>query len=151
MNRIIHIHYLWCIRFGFTMTSVSMWWTSVPLAVCFLFAFTESQNHRMAWVRRDLKDHQAPTPTPLPPTTGRQAGPTTSISNTQGPIQPGLEHFQGRGIHSLPGQPVPAPHHSHSKELPPDIQPKFSLLQLKAISLVLLLSTLSKRWFPSSL
>jgi len=30
----------------------------------------------------------------------------------QGPIQPGLEHLQGRGIHNLSGQPVPAPHHS---------------------------------------
>jgi len=53
----------------------------------------------------------------------------------QGLIQPGLEHLQGWGIHNLPGQLVPAPHHSHSKELPPDIQPKSSLLQLKTISL----------------
>jgi len=35
----------------------------------------------------------------------------------QGPIQPGLEHLQEWGIQSLSGQPVPAPHHSHSKEL----------------------------------
>ena len=35
----------------------------------------------------------------------------------QGPIQPGLEHLQGRGIHNLSGQPVPAPHHSPGKEL----------------------------------
>ena len=33
------------------------------------------------------------------------------------PIQPGLESLQRWGIHSLSGQPVPAPHHSHSKEL----------------------------------
>jgi len=39
----------------------------------------------------------------------------------QGPIQPGLEHLQEQGIHSLFGQSVPAPHHSLSKELPPDI------------------------------
>ena len=32
--------------------------------------------HRMAWVGRDLKDHEAPTPLP-------QAGPPTSISNTR--------------------------------------------------------------------
>ena len=37
--------------------------------------------------------------------------------DAQGPIQPGLEHLKGWGIHSLSGQPVPAPHHSHSKEL----------------------------------
>ena len=36
----------------------------------------------------------------------------------QGPIQPVLEHLQGRGIHSLSGQPVPEPHHSLGKELP---------------------------------
>jgi len=48
--------------------------------------------------------------------------------------QPGLEHHQGWGIHSLSGQPVLAPHYSHSKELPPDIQPKSSLLQHKTIS-----------------
>jgi len=52
----------------------------------------------------------------------------------QGPIQPGLEHLQGWGIHSLSGQTVPAPHHSHSQEPPPDIQPKSSLLQIKTTS-----------------
>ena len=39
----------------------------------------------------------------------------------QGPIQPGLKKLQGSGIHSLSGQPVPAPHHSLSKKLPHDI------------------------------
>jgi len=52
----------------------------------------------------------------------------------QGPIQPGLEHLQGQGIHDLTGQPLPALYHSHSKELPPDIQPKSSLSQFKTIS-----------------
>jgi len=52
----------------------------------------------------------------------------------QGPIQPGLEHLQGRGIHNLSGQPVSAPHHSLGKELPPDIQPKSPVLQLTVIS-----------------
>ena len=51
----------------------------------------------------------------------------------QGPIQPGLEHLQGWGIHNLSGQPVPAPHHYPCKELPPNIQPKSSLFQLKTI------------------
>uniref|UniRef100_G1NQP0 FAT atypical cadherin 3 n=1 Tax=Meleagris gallopavo TaxID=9103 RepID=G1NQP0_MELGA len=35
----------------------------------------------------------------------------------QGPIQSGLEHLQGQGTYYPSGQPVPAPHHSHSKEL----------------------------------
>ena len=46
----------------------------------------------------------------------------------QGSIQPGLEHVQGQGNHSLSGQPVLARHHSQSKWLSPDIQPKSSLL-----------------------
>ena len=44
--------------------------------VPFYSAFTESQNHRMAWVERDLKHHEAPTPLP-------QAGPLTSPFNTR--------------------------------------------------------------------
>ena len=32
----------------------------------------------------------------------------------EGPIQLGLEHLQEQGIHNLSGQPVSAPHHSHS-------------------------------------
>uniref|UniRef100_A0A8C2TSE2 Reverse transcriptase domain-containing protein n=1 Tax=Coturnix japonica TaxID=93934 RepID=A0A8C2TSE2_COTJA len=52
----------------------------------------------------------------------------------QGPVQPGPEHLQGRGIHNLTGQPVPGPNHSSSKALSPNIQPKSSLLQLKTIS-----------------
>ena len=89
-----------------------------------------AQNHRMAWVGRDLKDHQAPTPHHRQ---GRQPPYLILVQAAQGPIQPGLEHLQGWGIHNLSGQPVPAPHCSHSKELSPDIQPKCSLPQLKTI------------------
>jgi len=35
----------------------------------------------------------------------------------QSPVQPGLGHFQGGGIHSFSGQPVLVPHHPRSKEL----------------------------------
>jgi len=34
----------------------------------------------------------------------------------QSPVQPGLELFQGQDIHNFSGQPVPVPHHPHSKE-----------------------------------
>ena len=37
----------------------------------------------------------------------------------QSPIQPDFDHFQGWGIHSFSGQPVPVPHHPHSKEFLP--------------------------------
>jgi len=51
----------------------------------------------------------------------------------QGPIQLGIEHLQGRDIHNLSGQPIPAPHRSPGKELPPNIQPKSSLFELKTV------------------
>jgi len=39
----------------------------------------------------------------------------------QSPIQPGLEDCQGGGSHNSSGQPVPLPHHPHSKEFLPYI------------------------------
>ena len=48
-------------------------------------------NHRMAWVRRDLKAHS-------------QQGCSSSDQAVQGPIHPGLEHLQELGIHSFSGQ-----------------------------------------------
>ena len=39
----------------------------------------------------------------------------------ESPIQPSLDCFQGGGIHGLSGQPVPVPHHAHSKEFLPNI------------------------------
>ena len=53
----------------------------------------------------------------------------------QGPIQPALEYLQGWTGHPQPlWAAVPALHHSQSKELPSDIQPKSSLLPLTTIS-----------------
>ena len=37
----------------------------------------------------------------------------------QSPIQPGLEHCQGGDIHIFSGQPLPVPHHPHTKEFLP--------------------------------
>jgi len=48
----------------------------------------------------------------------------------QSPVQPGLECFQGRGIHSSSGQPVPVPHHPYSKEFLSYIQSKSTLFQV---------------------
>ena len=107
-----------------------------------------SQNHRMAWVGRDpmitelqppcrVQDHQPPH--------------LILVQAAQGPIQPGLDHLQTRGIHSLSGQPIPTPHHSHSKELPPISNLNLPSFSLKPFPLVLLFSTLSKSWLPSCL
>ena len=101
----------------------------------------------MAWVGSDLKDHEALTPLP-------QARPTTSTSNSRPgcprPHPTCLEHLQGWGTHSLSGQPVLAPHHSVGKELPPDIQPKSSLPQLKTISHCPFIALIAEQTFLSN-
>jgi len=78
----------------------------------------------MAQVGRDLKDHEAPT-------IMLHAAPPTSTFNSRpgchGPIQPGLEHVQGWGIHSLSGQPDPAPH--PTPHLSPTLRPKKAIFQ----------------------
>lgn len=84
-----------------------------PIGKCFIYIIIE-QNHRMSWVRRGLKDH--PVPTPL---TWAETPFTKHVA--QSPIPPALEHFLGWGIHNYSGEPVPVPHHPHSKELLPDV------------------------------
>ena len=42
-------------------------------------------------------------------------------------VQPGLEHFQGWGLHYLPRQSVPVFQHPHSKNFLPSIQSKSTL------------------------
>ena len=37
----------------------------------------------------------------------------------QSPVQPGLECFQGWGLHYFSGQPVPVPHYPHGEEFLP--------------------------------
>jgi len=43
------------------------------------------------------------------------------------------EHLQGRWLHHLHGQPIPAPNHSFREEIFPNIQPEFPMAQLEAI------------------
>ncbi|KAJ7417966.1 hypothetical protein WISP_61759 [Willisornis vidua] len=63
-----------------------------------------SGNHRVVWIRRDLKDH--PVPTPL--CHGQGQLPLDQVP--QSPVQPGFEHFQEWDIHYFSGKPVPVPH-----------------------------------------
>ena len=42
-------------------------------------------------------------------------------------VQPGLECFQGWGLHCLSGQPVPVFHHPHGKKILPYTQSKSTL------------------------
>jgi len=63
-------------------------------------------------VGRDLTDY--PVPAPLP---WAENLPFDQVA--QSPIQPGLEHFQGGGIHSFSGQTLSVLHHPHSKKYLP--------------------------------
>jgi len=103
---------------------------------CLLESHIESLNYRMALVGRDLKDHQVPTPHYR--RQGCQSPHFILDQAAQGPILPGFEHLQGQSIHSLSGQPVPAPHHSRGKELM-GWEPEFSiyndLLSMKFLSM----------------
>lgn len=44
-----------------------------------------------------------------------QAGAPSTRPDCFNPIQPGVQQFQGWGIHSVLGQQVPVPHHTHSE------------------------------------
>ena len=80
----------------------------------------------MAWVEKDHNDHLISTPCYV-------QGCRQSDQAAQSHIQPGLECFQGWGIHNLLGQSVPVTHHPLSEKLPPNIQPKPPLSHFKTI------------------
>jgi len=64
----------------------------------FAVVVTESQNHRMFRVGRDLWGSSSPTPLPKQGHLQQAA---------QDLVQVGLDYLQRRRIHNLPGQPVP--------------------------------------------
>ena len=49
------------------------------------------------------------------------AGTPPTHQAADSPIEPGLEHCQGWGIHSFSGQPMPGAHHLNCEELLPDM------------------------------
>jgi len=68
----------------------------------------------MAWVGRKFEAHPVRTPC-----CGQGYCPPAQAA--QGPIQPGLEHLQGWGVHSFSEQPIPVPHHPLSEKCLPKI------------------------------
>ena len=68
----------------------------------------------MVGLEGNLKDHLIPTPCH-----GQGHLPPAQVA--QSPIQPGLGHCQGWGIHSCSGQPVPVSYHLHCIEFLPNI------------------------------
>jgi len=84
----------------FCITLVSIWSVSLTRKDFIPFSW---KTRTMAWVGRDPKDQQAPTPCHIQ---GHQPPYLTLEQAAQGPVQPGLEHLQGWSIHSLSEQPV---------------------------------------------
>jgi len=99
------------------------------------------KNHRMAWVGSDLKDHQAPIPCHRQ---GHQPPHIILDQAAQGPIQPGLEYLQGRGIHNLSGSLCQHLTTVSVKNFPLTSNLNLLSFNLKPFPLVLLLSTLPK-------
>jgi len=101
-----------------------------PLIVLCMQQLSLSPNHRMTWVARDPMDVQVPSTLP-------QAG--LPAARSRGPGPP----LQGQGIH-ISAQPVPAPHQSLSKKLPPISNLNLPSFNLKPLPLFLSLSTYVK-------
>ena len=89
------------------------------------FFITESQNHRMVGVGRDVCGSSSPTPLPKHGHLQQAA---------QDLVQAGLEYLQRRRLHSLPGQPVPVLRHPQREEVLPHVQMELPLLQFVPIA-----------------
>ena len=81
---------------------------------------SESQNHRMVGVGRDLCGSSSPNPLPKQGHLQQAA---------QGLVQPGLEYLQRRRLHNLPGQSVPVLRHPQREEVLPHVQTELPVPQ----------------------
>jgi len=78
-----------------------------------MLLITESQNHRMLRVGRDLCGPSSPTLLP-------QQGHLQQAA--QNLVKAGLEYLQRRRLHSHPGQPGPGLRHTQREEVLPHVQ-----------------------------
>jgi len=86
---------------------------------------TESQNHRMFRVGRDLCGSSSPTPLL------KQGHLQQAVEDF---VQVGLEYLQRRRIHNLSGQPVPVLHHPQNEEDLPHVQLELPMLQFVPVA-----------------
>jgi len=89
------------------------------------WAPTESQNHRMLWVGRDLCGSSSPI---LLPKQGHLQKAAQDL------VQVGLEYLQRRRIHNLPGEPVSVLCHSQREEILPHLQTELPVPQFVPIA-----------------
>jgi len=86
---------------------------------------SESQNHRMFGVGRDLCGSSSPIPLP------KQGHPEQAAQDR---VQVGLEYLQRRRIHNLPGQPGPGLRYPQREEVLPPVQMELPLLQFVPVA-----------------
>jgi len=120
------LHYLFC----FSLFSL----------ILLILHFTESQNHRMVGVGRNLWGSSTPNPLTKQDHLEQAA---------QDLVQVGFEYLQRRRLHNLPGQPIPVLRHPQSEEVLPHVQMDFPMLQF--VPIVLCLWALLKRVWPHPL
>jgi len=84
-----------------------------------LCGITESQNHRMVGIGRDLCGSTSPT---LLPKQGHLQQAAEDL------VQAGLEYLQRRRLHNLPGQPVLVLCHPQREEILPPVQTELPVL-----------------------
>ena len=82
---------------------------------------TQTQNHGMAGVGRDLCGSSSPS---LLPKQGHLQQAAQDL------VQAGLEYLQRRRLHSLPGQPGPGLHHPQREEVLPHVGRNFLCFSL---------------------
>ena len=87
--------------------------------------FTESQNHRMVGVGKNLCGSSSPTPL-------MKQGHLQQAA--QKLVQAGLQYLQRRRLHNLPGQPVPGLRHPQSEEVLPRVQAELPMLQFVPVA-----------------
>jgi len=86
---------------------------------------TESQNHRMVGVGRDLCGPSSPTPL-------TKQGHLQQAA--QDHAQAGLEYLQRRRLHNLPGQPFPVLRHPQREEVLPHVQTEIPMLKFVLVA-----------------
>ena len=86
---------------------------------------TESQNHRMVGVGRDLCGSSSPTLLP------KQGLPQQAAQDI---VQMGLEYLQRRRLHNPSGQPFPVLCHPQSEEVLPHVQTELPMLQFVPVA-----------------
>jgi len=93
--------------------------------LCTPITITESQNHRMVGVGRDLCESSSPI---LLSKQGHLQQPAQDL------VQAGLEYLQSRRLHNFPEQPVPVLRHPQREDILPHVQTELPVPQFVPIS-----------------